>query len=155
MSKSIRILLAVAAWYDYEIWHMDVKTTFLNGFVDEEDPSCHYMTDVSPMHLEMCYAMKSCGHSRCPNRIGCSYIEQLGVTWTQVKSIDAWSRMGTDAQLHALDQGRETIDRRTVPVRTQSLNVHTTIHLVFVPWTVARWPPMVTDSPDQRLIKSY
>ncbi|KAL0367383.1 UNVERIFIED_CONTAM: Retrovirus-related Pol polyprotein from transposon TNT 1-94 [Sesamum radiatum] len=36
MAKSIRILLAIAAWYDYEIWQMDVKTFFLNGFIDEE-----------------------------------------------------------------------------------------------------------------------
>ncbi|KAL0381965.1 UNVERIFIED_CONTAM: Retrovirus-related Pol polyprotein from transposon TNT 1-94 [Sesamum calycinum] len=36
MAKSIRILLAIAAWYDYEIWEMDVKMTFLNGFVEEE-----------------------------------------------------------------------------------------------------------------------
>ncbi|KAL0404089.1 UNVERIFIED_CONTAM: Retrovirus-related Pol polyprotein from transposon TNT 1-94 [Sesamum radiatum] len=36
MAKSIQILLAIAAWYDYEIWQMDVKTAFLNGFVEEE-----------------------------------------------------------------------------------------------------------------------
>ncbi|KAL0294729.1 UNVERIFIED_CONTAM: Copia protein [Sesamum radiatum] len=36
MAKSIRILLAIAAWYDYEIWQMDVKTAFLNGFVEEQ-----------------------------------------------------------------------------------------------------------------------
>ncbi|KAL0439387.1 UNVERIFIED_CONTAM: Retrovirus-related Pol polyprotein from transposon TNT 1-94 [Sesamum latifolium] len=36
IAKSIRILLAIAAWYDYEIWQMDVKTAFLNGFVEEE-----------------------------------------------------------------------------------------------------------------------
>ncbi|KAL0420505.1 UNVERIFIED_CONTAM: Retrovirus-related Pol polyprotein from transposon RE2 [Sesamum latifolium] len=36
MDKSIRILLAIAAWYDYEIWQMDVKTAFLNDFVEEE-----------------------------------------------------------------------------------------------------------------------
>ncbi|KAL0413393.1 UNVERIFIED_CONTAM: Copia protein [Sesamum radiatum] len=35
-AKSIRIQLAIAAWYDYEIWQMDVKTAFLNDFVDEE-----------------------------------------------------------------------------------------------------------------------
>ncbi|GJV80068.1 retrotransposon protein, putative, ty1-copia subclass [Tanacetum coccineum] len=29
--RAIRILLAIAAFYDYEIWQMDVKTTFLNG----------------------------------------------------------------------------------------------------------------------------
>ncbi|KAL0285238.1 UNVERIFIED_CONTAM: Retrovirus-related Pol polyprotein from transposon TNT 1-94 [Sesamum radiatum] len=36
MAKPIRIMLAIAAWYDYEIWQMDVKTAFLNGFVEEE-----------------------------------------------------------------------------------------------------------------------
>ncbi|KAL0345820.1 UNVERIFIED_CONTAM: hypothetical protein Sradi_4413300 [Sesamum radiatum] len=36
MAKSIRILFAIAAWYDYEIWQMDVKMAFLNGFVEEE-----------------------------------------------------------------------------------------------------------------------
>ena len=49
MLKSIRIMLAIAAYYDYEIWQMDVKTAFLNrnlledvymtqpeGFVDPE-----------------------------------------------------------------------------------------------------------------------
>ena len=30
MLKSIRILLAIVAHYDYEIWKMDVNTTFLN-----------------------------------------------------------------------------------------------------------------------------
>ncbi|PPZ05609.1 hypothetical protein C5P41_24865, partial [Escherichia coli] len=35
MLKSIRILLAIAAYYDYEIWQMDVKTTFLNGYIEE------------------------------------------------------------------------------------------------------------------------
>src|SRR3954471_23283387 len=34
--KSVRILLAIAADYDYEIWQMDVKTAFLNGFFKEE-----------------------------------------------------------------------------------------------------------------------
>ena len=50
MFKSIRILLAIAAFHDYEIWQMDVKTAFLNGNIDEElymmqpegfvDPKC-------------------------------------------------------------------------------------------------------------------
>ena len=35
MLKSIRILLAIAAYFDYEIWQMDVKTAFLNGYLDE------------------------------------------------------------------------------------------------------------------------
>ena len=36
MLKSIRILLAIAAFYDYEIWQMDVKTAFLNGNLSED-----------------------------------------------------------------------------------------------------------------------
>ena len=36
MLKSIRILLAVAASLDYEIWQMDVKTAFLNGNLEED-----------------------------------------------------------------------------------------------------------------------
>nr|GFC49884.1 retrotransposon protein, putative, Ty1-copia subclass [Tanacetum cinerariifolium] len=34
--KAIRILIAIAAYYGYEIWQMDVKTAFLNGFLDKE-----------------------------------------------------------------------------------------------------------------------
>ena len=29
-------MLAIGAFYDYEIWQMDVKTAFLNGFLKEE-----------------------------------------------------------------------------------------------------------------------
>ncbi|KAM1216803.1 hypothetical protein ACFX2J_013044 [Malus domestica] len=36
MIKSIRILLAIAPYHDYEIWQMDVKTAFLNGYLEEE-----------------------------------------------------------------------------------------------------------------------
>ena len=31
MLKSVRIMLSTAAFY--EIWQMDIKTTFLNGFI--------------------------------------------------------------------------------------------------------------------------
>ncbi|KAL0451725.1 UNVERIFIED_CONTAM: Copia protein [Sesamum latifolium] len=36
MAKSIRLLLSIAAWWDFEIWQMNVKTAFLNGFIEEE-----------------------------------------------------------------------------------------------------------------------
>ena len=29
-------MLAIATFYDYEIWQMDVKTAFINGFLKEE-----------------------------------------------------------------------------------------------------------------------
>jgi hypothetical protein len=36
MLKSIQTILAIAAYFDYEIWQMDVKTTFLNENLDED-----------------------------------------------------------------------------------------------------------------------
>ncbi|GKC21949.1 retrotransposon protein, putative, ty1-copia subclass [Tanacetum coccineum] len=37
--RAIRILIAIVAFYDYEIWQMDVKTAFLNGYLYEEKAS--------------------------------------------------------------------------------------------------------------------
>nr|GEZ34065.1 retrotransposon protein, putative, Ty1-copia subclass [Tanacetum cinerariifolium]GEZ34413.1 retrotransposon protein, putative, Ty1-copia subclass [Tanacetum cinerariifolium] len=34
--KAIRILISITVFYDYEIWQMDVKTAFLNGYLDED-----------------------------------------------------------------------------------------------------------------------
>ncbi|GKB00938.1 retrotransposon protein, putative, ty1-copia subclass [Tanacetum coccineum] len=34
--RAIRILISIAAYYDYEIWQMDIKTAFLNGYLDED-----------------------------------------------------------------------------------------------------------------------
>ncbi|GJX74785.1 retrotransposon protein, putative, ty1-copia subclass [Tanacetum coccineum] len=34
--RPIRILLAIATFYDYEIWQMDVKPNFLNGHLSED-----------------------------------------------------------------------------------------------------------------------
>ena len=36
MFKSIRIMLAIAVFHDYEIWQMDVKIVLLNGKLEEE-----------------------------------------------------------------------------------------------------------------------
>ncbi|GJS40494.1 retrotransposon protein, putative, ty1-copia subclass [Tanacetum coccineum] len=34
--RAIKILIAIAAFYDYEIWQMDVKPAFLNGYLNKE-----------------------------------------------------------------------------------------------------------------------
>ncbi|GJS77072.1 retrotransposon protein, putative, ty1-copia subclass [Tanacetum coccineum] len=34
--RAIRIPISIAVFYDYEIWQMDVKTAFLNGYLDED-----------------------------------------------------------------------------------------------------------------------
>ena len=52
MLKSIWIILAIAAYFNYEIWQMDVKTTFLNGNLTE---------DVYMMHPEGFVDLKNVG----------------------------------------------------------------------------------------------
>ncbi|GKE28015.1 retrotransposon protein, putative, ty1-copia subclass, partial [Tanacetum coccineum] len=48
--RAIRILIAIAAFYDYEIWKMDVKTAFLNGYLDEDIYMVQPKGFVDPKH---------------------------------------------------------------------------------------------------------
>nr|GEV50422.1 retrotransposon protein, putative, Ty1-copia subclass [Tanacetum cinerariifolium] len=53
--RAIRILLAIATSYDYEICQMDVKTTFLNGCLDEDIYMVQLEGFVNPKHpREVC-----------------------------------------------------------------------------------------------------
>ena len=36
MLKSVWIILAITAYFNYEIWQLDVKTKFLNGKLTED-----------------------------------------------------------------------------------------------------------------------
>ena len=58
MVRSIQILLAIAAYFDYEIWQMDVKIAFLNGNLTKEV----YMTQpegfTSKDSSEVCKALE-------------------------------------------------------------------------------------------------
>jgi hypothetical protein len=60
MLKSVRILLAIVAYFDYEIWQMDVKTIFLNENLTKDV----YMTQpegfIDPKHVgKICKFQKS------------------------------------------------------------------------------------------------
>ncbi|GJU38927.1 retrotransposon protein, putative, ty1-copia subclass [Tanacetum coccineum] len=62
--RAIRILIAIAAYYDYEIWQMDVKTAFLNGRLDEDI----YMEQPEGLkevkdYLGKCFSMKDLGEA--------------------------------------------------------------------------------------------
>ncbi|GJU36436.1 retrotransposon protein, putative, ty1-copia subclass [Tanacetum coccineum] len=48
--RAIRILISIAAFYDYEIRQMDVKTTFLNGYLDEDIYMVQLEGFVDPKH---------------------------------------------------------------------------------------------------------
>nr|GEY91569.1 hypothetical protein [Tanacetum cinerariifolium] len=57
--RAIRILIAIAAYYDYEIWQMDVKTAFLNGYLNEEYSNASNVQT----YLGKCFAMKDLGEA--------------------------------------------------------------------------------------------
>nr|GEX29746.1 hypothetical protein [Tanacetum cinerariifolium] len=48
--RAIRILISIAAFYDYEIWKMDVKTAFLNGYLDGDIYMVQHEGFVDPNH---------------------------------------------------------------------------------------------------------
>ncbi|GKA70191.1 retrotransposon protein, putative, ty1-copia subclass, partial [Tanacetum coccineum] len=48
--KAIKILIAIAAYYDYKIWKMDVKTAFLNGRLNKDIYMVQPKGVVNPMH---------------------------------------------------------------------------------------------------------
>jgi hypothetical protein len=57
MLKSIRIKLGTAAFYDYEIWQMDVKTAFLNGFLKEDLYMMQLEGFVDPKNADKVYKL--------------------------------------------------------------------------------------------------
>ncbi|GJU28940.1 retrotransposon protein, putative, ty1-copia subclass [Tanacetum coccineum] len=64
--RAIRILIAITTFYYYEIWQMDVKTAFLNGYLSEEaymEQQDGFVNLKFPnrdvkSYLERCFAMK-------------------------------------------------------------------------------------------------
>ena len=71
MLKSIRILLAIPAYYEYEIWQMDVKTAFLSGYIEEDI----YM-------IQLCgFESKTNPHKVCKLRKFIYGLKQASKTW--------------------------------------------------------------------------
>ncbi len=58
MLKSIRILLAIAAYYDWEIWQMDIKTAFLNRKLLEDVYMTHPEGFVDPQNASKVYKLQ-------------------------------------------------------------------------------------------------
>ncbi|GKA19407.1 retrotransposon protein, putative, ty1-copia subclass [Tanacetum coccineum] len=48
--RAIRILIAITTYYDYEIWQMNIKTTFLNDYLDEDMYMVQHEGFVNPKH---------------------------------------------------------------------------------------------------------
>nr|GEX62736.1 retrotransposon protein, putative, Ty1-copia subclass [Tanacetum cinerariifolium] len=83
--RAIKILLAIAVFYDYEIWHMDVKTAFLNGHLSEDIYMMQPEGFLDPKHPnKVCklqrsiYGLKQA--SRSWNKIFDKEIKKVGFT---------------------------------------------------------------------------
>jgi hypothetical protein len=60
MLKSVQILLAIVAYFDYEIWQKDVKTAFLNGNLTEDVYTAQPEIFVDPKYAgKICKLQKS------------------------------------------------------------------------------------------------
>jgi hypothetical protein len=60
MLKSVWILIAIAAYFDYEMWQMDVKIVFLNGNMTEDVYMTQPEGSVDPNHAgKICKLQKS------------------------------------------------------------------------------------------------
>nr|GEY60405.1 retrotransposon protein, putative, Ty1-copia subclass [Tanacetum cinerariifolium] len=56
--RAIKILISIAAYYDYEIWQMDVKTAFLSGYLDEDIYMAQPESFVDPNHPKKDWARR-------------------------------------------------------------------------------------------------
>nr|GEU40145.1 hypothetical protein [Tanacetum cinerariifolium] len=56
--RAIRILIAIVAFYDYEIWQMDVKTAFLNGYLNEDIYMMQPEGFIDPKHPRKVYKLQ-------------------------------------------------------------------------------------------------
>nr|GEW67840.1 retrotransposon protein, putative, Ty1-copia subclass [Tanacetum cinerariifolium] len=64
--RAIKILTSITAFYDYEIWQMDVKTTFLNGYLDEDIYMVQPERFVDPNHPRKRYKMDNSKRGHIP-----------------------------------------------------------------------------------------
>ncbi|GJX70712.1 retrotransposon protein, putative, ty1-copia subclass [Tanacetum coccineum] len=66
--RAIKILIAIEAFYDYEIWQMDVKNAFLNGYLVEDIYMVQLEGFINPNHPRKtypgkCFAIKDLGEA--------------------------------------------------------------------------------------------
>nr|GEW52586.1 hypothetical protein [Tanacetum cinerariifolium] len=112
--RAIRILIAIAVYYDYEIWQMDVKTAFLYGHLSEEvymEQPEGFVNPKYPNHVcklkRSIYGLKQASRSFVIKDLGdAAYI--LGIKnrgeehWTAVKNILKYLRNTKDMFLEVV-----------------------------------------------------
>ncbi|GJT09525.1 retrotransposon protein, putative, ty1-copia subclass [Tanacetum coccineum] len=88
--RSIRILLAIIAFYDYEIWQMDVKTAFRNGHLSEDVYMVQPEGFVDPKHPNKVCKLQA---SRSNVAFLVLYVDDIllmGNSVTMLKEVKSW-----------------------------------------------------------------
>ncbi|GJW12083.1 retrotransposon protein, putative, ty1-copia subclass [Tanacetum coccineum] len=105
--RAIRILLAIAAFYDYEIWKIDVKTAFLNGHLSKDVYMVQLEEFVDPTHPnKVCklqrfiYGLKQASRSWNKSRSNVAFlvlyvddILLMGNSVTMLQEVKSWPCM--------------------------------------------------------------
>nr|GEZ83796.1 hypothetical protein [Tanacetum cinerariifolium] len=99
--RAIRILIAIAAYYDYEIWQMDVRTAFFNGYLNEERYCMENSKSGSIPMQEKLKLSKSQGAStpvemKCMQNVPYASANPGDIHWTTVKKILKYLRNTKD-----------------------------------------------------------
>ena len=96
-------MLAIAAFYDYEIWQMDVKTAFLNGHIKEELHMVQPKGFVDPKSADkVCKLQRSIyGLKQASRSWNLRFDEVIkGFGFVQLMERPAFTRKSVGVQLH-------------------------------------------------------
>ncbi|GJY39523.1 retrotransposon protein, putative, ty1-copia subclass [Tanacetum coccineum] len=93
--RAIRILLAIAAFFDYEIWQMNVKPAFLNGHLSEDVYMMQPEGFVDPKHPnknpdEPCVYLKASGSNVAFLILYVNDILLMGNNVTMLQEVKSW-----------------------------------------------------------------
>ncbi|GJV65540.1 retrovirus-related pol polyprotein from transposon TNT 1-94 [Tanacetum coccineum] len=109
--ESIRILLAYACALDFKLFQMDVKSEFLNGFINEEIcprvPSRNF--DALPFEEYTISFLRDLGHTEVINSLNDVVIDQIHQPWRTFAAIINRSLSGKTSGLEKLCLSRAQI----------------------------------------------
>ncbi|GKD99124.1 retrotransposon protein, putative, ty1-copia subclass [Tanacetum coccineum] len=88
--RAVRILLAIAAFYDYEIWQMDVKITFLNDHLSEDVNMVQPEGFVDPKHPNKVCKLQYSGSSVAFLILYVDDILLMGNNVTILQEVKSW-----------------------------------------------------------------
>ncbi|GJT31908.1 zinc finger, CCHC-type containing protein [Tanacetum coccineum] len=125
--RAIRILIAIAAFYDYKIWQVDVKTAFLNGYLNEENITSRIQKNPTDVHWTVVKKILKYLH----NTKDMFLVYEGAIDWKRTKQ-SIFATSSTDAEYIAtFDASKEVVWIRkfiygigVVPTTEEPINMY-------------------------------